>query len=74
MNLAEENGIKADDIGLMRRSTDILDIWLDSGLSWSAVLEGRSADLYLEGVDQCTGWFQSSLLTSVALENRPPYK
>lgn len=54
--------------------TDIMDIWLDSGLSWKSVLDGKRADLYLEGVDQVRGWFQSSLLTKVALEGRAPYK
>ncbi|XP_057652839.1 isoleucine--tRNA ligase, mitochondrial [Diorhabda carinulata] len=54
---------------------DIMDIWLDSGLSWSKVLDGaKVADMYLEGVDQFTGWFQSSLLTSVALRDKAPYK
>lgn len=52
-----------------------MDIWLDSGLSWAKVLEGtKVADLYLEGSDQFTGWFQSSLLTSVALRNKTPFK
>lgn len=59
----------------IKKGKDILDIWLDSGLSWSNVLEGNQiADLYLEGVDQCTGWFQSSLMTSVAIRNQSPYK
>lgn len=54
---------------------DILDIWFDSGMSWSGVLEGEQiADFYLEGIDQCTGWFQSSILTSVALRDKSPYK
>nr|XP_024214444.1 isoleucine--tRNA ligase, mitochondrial isoform X2 [Halyomorpha halys] len=60
--------------GNLTKGNDILDIWFDSGLSWSAVLGNKVADLYLEGVDQFTGWFQSSLLTSVALNNRAPYK
>lgn len=52
-----------------------MDIWLDSGLSWANVLDGRKvADLYLEGSDQFKGWFQSSLLTSVALRNKAPFK
>lgn len=52
-----------------------MDIWLDSGLSWAKVLEGtKVADMYLEGVDQLTGWFQSSLLTSVALRDKAPFK
>lgn len=52
-----------------------MDIWFDSGVSWKAVLpEGKQADLYLEGIDQFGGWFQSSLLTSVAATGRAPYK
>ncbi len=54
---------------------DIMDIWFDSGVSWKTVLpEGKQADLYLEGIDQFGGWFQSSLLTSVAATGRAPYK
>ena len=54
-----------------RKETDIMDVWFDSGSSHAAVLMGRDnlrwpADLYLEGADQYRGWFQSSLLTSVA--------
>jgi isoleucyl-tRNA synthetase len=61
-----------------RRETDILDVWFDSGVSWSAVVEhrpelGGRADMYLEGSDQHRGWFHSSLLTAVALEGRAPY-
>jgi isoleucyl-tRNA synthetase len=61
-----------------RRESDILDVWFDSGVSWRAVMEkrpelGGHADLYLEGSDQHRGWFHSALLTSVALEDRPPY-
>ncbi|KAF6212620.1 hypothetical protein GE061_013146 [Apolygus lucorum] len=57
----------------LTKGQDILDIWLDSGLSWSSVLEGKTADVYLEGVDQFTGWFQSSLITSVALQGKAPF-
>ncbi|KAH0622691.1 hypothetical protein JD844_025204 [Phrynosoma platyrhinos] len=53
---------------------DVLDIWFDSGTSWAHVLEGETADLYLEGKDQLGGWFQSSLLTSVATRKKAPYK
>ncbi|XP_055585708.1 isoleucine--tRNA ligase, mitochondrial [Uranotaenia lowii] len=61
--------------GQLIKGTDILDIWFDSGASWLSVLgKARTADLYLEGLDQFTGWFQSSLLTSVASQNRAPYK
>uniref|UniRef100_A0A146L1W0 Isoleucyl-tRNA synthetase n=1 Tax=Lygus hesperus TaxID=30085 RepID=A0A146L1W0_LYGHE len=57
----------------LSKGQDILDIWLDSGLSWSSVLGGKTADVYLEGVDQFTGWFQSSLITSVALQGKAPF-
>jgi isoleucyl-tRNA synthetase len=58
-----------------RRETDILDVWLDSGVSWLAVLgEDAVADLYLEGADQHRGWFQSSLVMSTALRGKAPFK
>src|SRR5690606_30255032 len=58
---------------------DILDVWFDSGVTHACVLEPRDelqfpADLYLEGSDQHRGWFQSSLLTSVAMRGVPPYR
>ena len=64
--------------GSVRRN-DTLDVWIDSGVSHEAVLRGRSelqfpADLYLEATDQHRGWFQSSLMTSVALNEKAPYK
>ncbi|XP_037272237.2 isoleucyl-tRNA synthetase, mitochondrial [Rhipicephalus microplus] len=59
----------------LTRGQDIMDIWLDSGLSWKMVLpEPFQADVYLEGFDQVRGWFQSSLLTSVALTGKAPYR
>ena len=58
--------------------TDILDVWFDSGVTHACVLHeselGFPADLYLEGSDQHRGWFQSSLLTSMAMNDTPPYK
>jgi isoleucyl-tRNA synthetase len=57
--------------------TNILDVWFDSGVTHFCVLGGEMpfpADLYLEGSDQHRGWFQSSLLTSVAMHGRAPYK
>jgi isoleucyl-tRNA synthetase len=58
---------------------DTLDVWFDSGMTHQAVLERRSglkvpAELYFEGSDQHRGWFQSSLLTSVAVRDHAPYK
>jgi len=63
----------------VRKETDILDVWFDSGVSHAAVLETRKglsspAALYLEGSDQHRGWFQSSLLTSVATRHKAPYE
>jgi isoleucyl-tRNA synthetase len=62
-----------------RKGTDTMDVWFDSGSSWAAVLEQRPtlrypADIYLEGSDQHRGWFQSSLLTSVAVNGCAPYR
>ncbi len=62
-----------------RKGTDTMDVWFDSGSSWAAVLKQRPelrypADIYLEGSDQHRGWFQSSLLTSVAVNGIAPYK
>ncbi|BAY31374.1 isoleucyl-tRNA synthetase [Nostoc carneum NIES-2107] len=62
-----------------RRGTDTMDVWFDSGSSWAAVAKQRPelrypADMYLEGSDQHRGWFQSSLLTSVAVNDIAPYK
>lgn len=58
---------------------DIMDVWFDSGVSHTAVMEQHKgltwpADLYLEGADQYRGWFQSSLLTSVVYKGSAPYK
>ena len=58
---------------------DVLDVWWESGVSHTSVCEARSylqrpADVYLEGSDQHRGWFQSSILTSVAAYGIPPYK
>lgn len=50
--------------GTYRRGTDTMDVWFDSGSSWTEI--GRQVDMYLEGSDQHRGWFQSSLLTYVA--------
>lgn len=73
LNICPECGSKD-----LRKETDIMDVWFDSGCSHIAVLETRKdlkwpADLYLEGSDQHRGWFQTSLLTSVATRGRAPY-
>ena len=85
----EEGGVEAWDeitpeqLGVdaerYEKVSDILDVWFDSGSTHAAVLEHRErhrvpADLYLEGSDQHRGWFQSSLLTAVAMRGQAPYK
>ena len=62
-----------------KKGSDTMDVWFDSGSSWAGVASQREelaypADLYLEGSDQHRGWFQSSLLTSVAAKGTAPYK
>ena len=73
--LAKEVGLPPD----TTKGTDTIDVWIDSGVSHKAVCavhpELRDpADMYLEATDQHRGWFQSSLLTSIAINNRAPYK
>jgi len=71
--------LNAEDAENYVKVTDTLDVWFDSGVTHAAVLDERDglrspADLYLEGSDQHRGWFQSSLLTSVAAKGEAPYK
>ncbi len=73
---AELLGDEVDDYD---KVTDTLDVWFDSGVTHHSVVDARDelqgpADLYLEGSDQHRGWFQSSLLSSVAMNDAPPYK
>ena len=61
------------------KDPDIMDVWFDSGSTWSAVCRERPeltypVDMYMEGADQFRGWFQSSLLTSVATQGQAPYR
>ncbi len=68
-----------DEADQYKKVTDTLDVWFDSGTTHDSVLRHNDdlqfpADLYLEGSDQHRGWFQSSLLTSVAINNKAPYK
>ncbi len=75
LDAAELLGEEAKDYD---RITDILDVWFDSGVTHEGVLLergfGKPADLYLEGSDQHRGWFQSSLLTGVAIDKAAPYR
>jgi isoleucyl-tRNA synthetase len=59
-----------------RRGTETMDVWFDSGTSWAMLSSSlqKQADIYLEGTDQHRGWFQSSLLTSVATQGVAPFK
>ncbi len=93
--LVEQGGVEAwsqldprdwlgDEAAQYTKSTDILDVWFDSGSTFNHVLcgshhgagqpEGPEADLYLEGHDQHRGWFHSSLLIACAIEGHAPYK
>jgi len=88
--LVEKDGIQAwfdltpadvlgEEAGAYEKVSDTLDVWFDSGVTHACVLDRREdlqrpADLYLEGSDQHRGWFQSSLLTSVAMLGKAPYK
>lgn len=56
----------------LKRGSDTLDVWFDSGSSWTML--PAVADVYLEGSDQHRGWFQSSLLTKLGVAEEPPYK
>lgn len=63
----------------IEKENDILDVWFESGVSHQSVLKTREglsmpADLYLEGSDQHRGWFQSSIITSLGLEEKAPFK
>ncbi|MCP3665378.1 MAG: isoleucine--tRNA ligase [Gammaproteobacteria bacterium] len=75
----DSEDILGDEADQYEKATDTLDVWFDSGTTHHAVLRPREelefpADLYLEGSDQHRGWFQSSLLTSVAINSCAPYK
>ena len=84
-----EQILGASDAAHYTKSSDILEVWFDSGSTFFHVLrgthrgtpehpgfhaQGPEADLYLEGHDQHRGWFQSSLLIACALEDRAPYR
>ena len=76
-----EDFLTADEAADYVRSTDILDVWFDSGVTHYTVMRGSHADelawpadLYLEGSDQHRGWFHSSLLTGTMIDGRAPYK
>jgi len=70
--------VKNADLASLVKSSDIFDVWFESGSSWNAVLRDRElgypADLYLEGSDQHRGWFQLSLLPSLAVTGESPFK
>lgn len=77
--LPEGTACKKCGHGQFRKETDIMDVWFDSGSTHAGVLRTREdlrwpADLYLEGSDQYRGWFNSSLITSVAVYDHAPYK
>jgi isoleucyl-tRNA synthetase len=75
----DAKSLLGDEAGQYEKSTDVMDVWFDSGVAHHCVAQSRPeitapADLYLEGSDQHRGWFHSSLLTSVAMHGRAPYR
>ncbi len=75
------DGLKIENVENLTKGNDIFDVWLDSGITWHNVIgedlnltKPVVVDLYLEGLDQFSGWFYSSLLTSLALQDCAPYK
>jgi len=75
----EPADLLGEEVDAYEKVGDTLDVWFDSGVTHACVLDRREelqrpADLYLEGSDQHRGWFQSSLLTSVAMSGEAPYK
>ena len=71
--------VLGDEAEAYAKVPDTLDVWFDSGVTHAAVLQRRPdlqfpADLYLEGSDQHRGWFQSALLSSIAIQDQAPYK
>jgi isoleucyl-tRNA synthetase len=76
----DEAELLGDEAPLYRKVTDTLDVWYDSGSSFSSVVasrpefHGHEVDLYLEGSDQHRGWFMSSLMISTAMNGKAPYK
>ena len=75
----DDSELLGDQVDQYDKVTDTLDVWFDSGVTHNSVVNARAemdlpADLYLEGSDQHRGWFQSSLLSAVAMNGEPPYK
>jgi len=75
----DADDLLGDEAGEYQKVTDTMDVWMDSGMVHHCLSVAREeisapADLYLEGSDQHRGWFQSSLLTSVAMQGRAPYR
>ncbi|HBS30040.1 MAG TPA: isoleucine--tRNA ligase [Phycisphaerales bacterium] len=77
---SDENAPRGLALSTLRKSTDIFDVWFESGSSWNSVMRERSGgrdypiDLYLEGSDQHRGWFQLSLLPALGATGRAPFK
>lgn len=76
----DESELLGEDAAQYRKVTDTLDVWYDSGSTFSSVVaarpefQGQGIDLYLEGSDQHRGWFMSSLMISTAMNGKAPYK
>ena len=64
----------AGNVKNLRKSTDIMDVWMDSGVAWHTIGEDKTADVVVEGIDQFRGWFQSLILTNLASKYKTPFK
>lgn len=58
----------------LAKTTDVMDVWMDSGFAWSTLSGNQVADLVIEGHDQFRGWFQSLMVTSMLSRNVVPFK
>ncbi|KAF7638238.1 hypothetical protein Mgra_00002210 [Meloidogyne graminicola] len=72
--LSKLNGFPFSSLKNLEKRTEVMDVWMDSGLAWNTLSSPKIADVVIEGKDQFRGWFQSSLITSMALQDSAPFK
>uniref|UniRef100_A0A915P5K1 isoleucine--tRNA ligase n=1 Tax=Meloidogyne floridensis TaxID=298350 RepID=A0A915P5K1_9BILA len=72
--LSSLKGFPFSSLKNLEKRTEVMDVWMDSGLTWHTLTPKKIADVVIEGKDQFRGWFQSSLITSMALQDSAPFK
>nr|CAD2122332.1 unnamed protein product [Meloidogyne enterolobii] len=72
--LSRLKGFPFSSLKNLEKRTEVMDVWMDSGLTWHTLTPKKIADVVIEGKDQFRGWFQSSLITSMALQDSAPFK